>query len=80
MNAVTETTTHTAADPTPDTVVPLASARRYLERSAGTAYGRSSGYASNKRYNFSTLESCATPMRLVSPATMYSRPAVGVGA
>jgi hypothetical protein len=50
MNALAETTTHTAADPTRDTVVPLSSARRYLERSAGTGYGRSSGYASNKRY------------------------------
>jgi hypothetical protein len=53
MNALAETATHAAAaaaDPTRDTVVPLSSARRYLERSAGTGYGRSSGYASNKRY------------------------------
>jgi hypothetical protein len=50
MNASTPTTTHTPADPASDTVVPLSSARRYLERTAGTGYGRSSGYASNKRY------------------------------
>lgn len=51
MNALdtasTHTTTHAPAD---DTVVPLSSARRYIERSAGTGYGRSSGYASHKRY------------------------------
>lgn len=50
MNAATQTTTDTAAAPVNDTVVPLSSARRYLERTAGTGYGRSSGYASNKRY------------------------------
>ena len=43
-------TTHTPADPARDTVVPLSSSRRYLERTAGTGYGRSSGYASTKRY------------------------------
>jgi hypothetical protein len=50
MNASTPTSTHTPADPARDAVVPLSSARRYLERTAGTGYGRSSGYASSKRY------------------------------
>jgi len=54
MNALdhtaTPTATDTSADLARDTVVPLSSARRYLERTAGTGYGRSSGYASNKRY------------------------------
>ncbi|MBX3714233.1 MAG: hypothetical protein KF800_19890 [Lysobacter sp.] len=50
MNASTPTTTHTPATPANDTVVPLSSARRYLERTVGTGYGRSSGYASSKRY------------------------------
>lgn len=56
MNASTPTATHAPVDPAAldpvrdDTVVPLSSARRYLERTAGTGYGRSSGYASTKRY------------------------------
>ena len=49
MNTATETTAPRTA-PANDTVVPLSSARRYLERTAGTGYGRSSGYASSKRY------------------------------
>jgi hypothetical protein len=49
-HALAPTTVDTPAAPAADTVVPLSSARRYLERSAGTGYGRSSGYASSKRY------------------------------
>ena len=44
------TPTQTPAAPVNDTVVPLSSAKRYLERTTGTGYGRSSGYASHKRY------------------------------
>lgn len=50
MNASTRATDTTLAAPVNDTVVPLSSAKRYLERTTGTGYGRSSGYASNKRY------------------------------
>jgi hypothetical protein len=50
MNASTTTTSHAPVDAARDTVIPLSSARRYLERTAGTGYGRSSGYASTKRY------------------------------
>ncbi|MBX3711223.1 MAG: hypothetical protein KF800_04630 [Lysobacter sp.] len=46
MNAM-----HTApTTPTRDTVVPPVSTRRYSERTTGTGYGRSSGYASARRY------------------------------
>ena len=31
-------------------IVPLSTARRYRERSFGTGYGNSSGYAADKRY------------------------------
>ena len=44
-------TTHTTPiAPARNTVVPSASARRYSERTTGTGYGRSSGYAASRRY------------------------------
>ncbi len=46
----TDTDLDMIVDQARDTVVPLSSARRYLERTAGTGYGRSSGYASTRRY------------------------------
>lgn len=43
--------THTASTtPTRSTVASPATARRYSERTIGTGYGRSSGYAANRRY------------------------------
>lgn len=41
-------TTQTA--PTHSPVVPQATTHRYGERTTGTGYGRSSGYAANRRY------------------------------
>lgn len=41
-------TTHTTPNRPP--VVPPATTRRYSERTTGTGYGRSSGYAASRRY------------------------------
>lgn len=43
--------THTApATPTRSTVAAPSPTRRYNERTTGTGYGRSSGYAASRRY------------------------------
>lgn len=43
--------THTTSSaPTRSTVAPPVTARRYSERTTGTGYGRSSGYATSRRY------------------------------
>lgn len=47
MNAMHTAPTAPARD---NTVVPPVSTRRYSERTTGTGYGRSSGYASPRRY------------------------------
>lgn len=48
MNAA-NTTPNTTNDRN-DNVVTLSSTKRYLQRTTGTGYGRSSGYATDKRY------------------------------
>ncbi len=46
MNAIPTT----PVAPTRNAIVPPAATRRYSERTTGTGYGRSSGYAASRRY------------------------------